>query len=171
MSEQIYVKPTISTTIEPRRTTTHTPAWIYPLRWHPSEARQGPANVPKIAPPAFTIRAALFRISRELRLIDAYCPIICSNLELINSQNPRFGQPEPADTAVEVNFLLEGLPVFISCETYPRVANNLAAIAAHMKAARVIARHRVIIAGSATYMARENPAAANALRRIRAGEP
>src|SRR5690606_37638439 len=56
---------------------------------------------------------------------------------------PRSGQAEPSDPGVALYFDLAGKPHCMPCDTYTKVAQNIAAIAAHIEATRAIERHGV----------------------------
>src|SRR5690606_4273383 len=56
---------------------------------------------------------------------------------------PRSGQAEPRDPGVALYFQLDGQPHCMPCDTYDRVADNIAAIAKHIEATRAIDRFGV----------------------------
>lgn len=90
-----------------------------------------------------TVADARGRLQRELARIGARLPVISSNVELRLDGAPRSGRPEPEDPGVAVYFQLAGRPHCMPCDTYGRVADNIAAVAAHIKATRAIERHGV----------------------------
>lgn len=90
-----------------------------------------------------TVAEARTRLQDELDRIGARYPTISSNIELRLDGQPRSGLPEPDDPGVCVYFELNGDPVAMPCDTYDRVADNIAAIAAHIEATRRIERHGV----------------------------
>lgn len=90
-----------------------------------------------------TVAVALNRLERELDAIRARYPVVSTNLEVRRNGLPRSGQPEPADPGVAVYFHLDKKPHCLPCDTYRRVADNIAAIAAHIEATRAVERHGV----------------------------
>ena len=69
--------------------------------------------------------------------------IVSTNLVLGMRGNPLSGQPEPEDRGAAVYFRLKDKARVLACDQYTRVADNLAAIAAHIDALRRIDRHGV----------------------------
>src|SRR5215469_16916930 len=82
-----------------------------------------------------TIAGALNRLQTELERIGARYAVISSNLEPRRDGLPRSGQREPEDPGIAVYFLLDGKPHCLPCDTYTQIAQNIAAIAAHIEAA------------------------------------
>ena len=129
----------------------------YPLQWPAGRPRK-PAGLRKAgkfntkqrhngrsyaSASDLTIAAALSRLQAELDRIGARYAVVSSNLETRLDSLPRSGQREPADPGVAVYFQLDGKPTCLPCDTYQRVAHNLAAIAAHIENTRAIERHGV----------------------------
>jgi hypothetical protein len=90
-----------------------------------------------------SIAEAMERLQMELERIGARYPVVSSNLVRRLDGLPRSGQAEPDDPGIAVYFLLAGKPHCMPCDTYKRVADNIAAIAAHIEATRAIERHGV----------------------------
>lgn len=90
-----------------------------------------------------TIYGAISRLRLELVRLGAEYIVISSNVETRNDGLPRSGAREPSDPGVAVYFQLIGKPICMPCDTYNRVAQNLAAVAAHVAATRAIERHGV----------------------------
>lgn len=92
-----------------------------------------------------TVSAALDRVEAELgRLgVASWNIIISTNLRLGARGNPLSGQPEPDDRGVAVYFKMGEKPRVLACDRYTKVADNLAAIAAHVDALRRIDRYGV----------------------------
>lgn len=90
-----------------------------------------------------TIAGALDRLFDELKRIDAKYVVVSSNLEARKDGLPYSGQREPDDPGVAVYFHLLGKPTCLPCDTYTKVAQNIAAVAAHIEATRAIERHGV----------------------------
>lgn len=93
-----------------------------------------------------TVAVAASRVEDELQKLGARWPLISSNVELTLSGHPRSGQREPDDRGVCVYFQLASKPYAMACDRYTTVADNLAAIAAHIDATRAIERHGVATA-------------------------
>lgn len=90
-----------------------------------------------------SVALAVARLQREFDMIDARYGVISSNLETRLDGRPRSGQSEPDDPGVAVYFQLRGRSYCLPCDTYQRVADNIAAVAAHIEATRAIRRHGV----------------------------
>jgi hypothetical protein len=56
---------------------------------------------------------------------------------------PHLGRAEPADPGVCVYFQLAGKPYAMACDSFDRLAQNVAAIAQHIEATRRIERYGV----------------------------
>lgn len=99
-----------------------------------------------------TIAEALNRIHNELAAldgrggqwnrIDPYQTVISTNLRVRRSDGePASGQKEPGDPGAALYFKLDGKRQCIPCDSYTKVAQNLAAIAATISAIRTLERH------------------------------
>jgi hypothetical protein len=122
----------------------------FPLAWPAGKPRTPPAQrkAGKFRSNGghLTVAVAAGRVEDELDKLGARWPIISSNVELTLSGRPRSGQREPDDRGVCVYFQLAGKPYAMACDRYTTVADNLAAIAAHIDATRAIERHGVATA-------------------------
>lgn len=83
-----------------------------------------------------TIGDSRDRLYRELQNLGARKVIISSNLELKNDGTPRASQREPDDPGIAVYFQFNNTPHCLSCDSWTRAADNLAAIAKHVEAMR-----------------------------------
>lgn len=90
-----------------------------------------------------TVADALSRLQKELDMLRAGQYVLSSNLETRLDGMPRSGQAEPRDSGVALYFQLGGQPHCLPCDTYIRVADNIAAIAKHIDATRAIERYGV----------------------------
>jgi hypothetical protein len=128
----------------------------YPLTWPPQRPRtpaarlkDGKFSTGRHSPPnsrakrPVSVTDAIGRVQAELDRIGARSPVLSTNLELRLDGLPRSSQAEPADRGAALYFQLGGKPHCLPCDTYKRVADNIAAIAAHIEATRAIARHGV----------------------------
>lgn len=92
---------------------------------------------------SLTIHEARLRLEGELDRLGARDVILSTNLALRLDGLPRSGQVEPEDPGVALYFKLKGRDIVMPCDRYDRVADNIAAIAAHIEASRKIERHGV----------------------------
>jgi len=127
----------------------------YPLQWPTGRIRNAPAarrdgrfsvkrnNGRWIETKTLTVAEALGRLQDELDRIGARYPVVSTNIETRLDGLPRSGQAEPSDPGVALYFDLSGKPHCMPCDTYTKVAQNIAAIAAHIEATRAIERHGV----------------------------
>jgi hypothetical protein len=127
----------------------------YPLQWPTGRPRTSPSarqygrfnkkqhNGRWNETKSLSVADALGRLQDELDRIGARYPVISTNLEPRLDGLPRSGQPEPVDPGVALYFDLKGEPHCLPCDTYTRVADNIAAIAKHIEATRAIERYGV----------------------------
>ncbi|HKU67230.1 MAG TPA: J domain-containing protein [Candidatus Baltobacteraceae bacterium] len=93
---------------------------------------------------SLTVADAVARVQGELRRLGATHPVISTNIELRRDGLPYSKQPRlDDDPGAAVYFQLKGKPIVLACDHYDRVADNAAAIAAHVDAMRAIERHGV----------------------------
>lgn len=90
-----------------------------------------------------TIYYAIKRLQAEIDRIGGRNAVISTNVETRLDGTPRSDRRAPDDPAAALYFQLAGKPHCMPCDTYDRVADNIAAIAAHIKATRAIERHGV----------------------------
>lgn len=76
------------------------------------------------------------RVLKQLGMFGARSIVISSNLRLRQDGFPMSAQREPDDPGVAVYFQLNKQPHCLSCDTWDRAADNLAAIAKHVEAMR-----------------------------------
>lgn len=125
----------------------------YPLQWPAGRKRRtayerkaGAFSSSRESPgahAAISVSAALDRLQAELDRIGAKHPVVSSNLETRLNGLPKSTNFQPGDPGVAVYFHLGGRPTCLPCDTYSRVAQNIAAVAAHIAATRAIERHGV----------------------------
>jgi hypothetical protein len=94
---------------------------------------------------ALTIGDALGRVSGELRRLGVLDGdwLVSSDLRVRLDGLPYSNQAEPADRGVAVYFRLNRQDRVLACDTWDRIADNLAAIAAHIECLRGIDRYGV----------------------------
>lgn len=90
-----------------------------------------------------SISEACLRVEEEVERLGGVYLVISTNVEATLSGRPRSGQRIPADPGVCVYFHLKRQPYALACDGYREVAQNLAAIAAHIEATRAITRYGV----------------------------
>lgn len=92
-----------------------------------------------------TVSQALARVFYELRRlgVDNATVIVSTNIRTRNDGLPYSNARMPDDPGVAVWFMLHGVQKCMPSDSWDRVADNLAAIAAHIAASRAIARYRV----------------------------
>lgn len=89
---------------------------------------------------ALTVADARERLQGEVDRLGADGVVLSTNIALRLDGQPRSGQAEPDDTGAALYFGLAGKPHVLACDTYARVADNIAALAAHIEATRKIER-------------------------------
>jgi len=92
---------------------------------------------------ALTVAEAIGRLQGEIDAFGASQYVLSTNVETRLDGLPRSGQAEPRDPGVALYFHLKGKPHCLPCDTYDRVADNIAAIAKHIEATRAIERYGV----------------------------
>ena len=130
-------------------------AW--PLAWPPNRPRtkvrrpggfgttqRNPLDsLTRHRPKPLTMYEARQRLQSQLDLLRASLPVLSSNVELRLDGEPRSGRPEPADPGAALYFRLKDKPIVLACDSFTSVAQNIAAIAAHIDAMRRMERYGV----------------------------
>lgn len=118
----------------------------YPLEWplgwkrHKSfERRNGQFKAEKRA---INVERATYRLQEQLDKLGAKNATLSTNLSLNLRGIPR-GDERPSDPGVAVYFSFKGKATVLACDSYMTVADNIAAIAAHIDALRRIDRYGV----------------------------
>ena len=122
----------------------------YPLAWPGGWPRTDPAKRRGAAfgtkPSAaarireLTLAEASARLQSELDRLGAEHPVLSTNIALRVDGRPRSDQHAPDDRGAAVYFTLKGRRTVLACDRWLRVADNIAAIAAHIRALRGIER-------------------------------
>lgn len=135
----------------------------YPLAWPSGWPRTPAANrkrasfgaTKRVEGRNWTIRGRLSVAQATKRLVAefrAWTPrghtlrvnpdmvVISTNLQVRNDGLPRSGQREPDDPGVCVYFKLDDVPYAMPCDRWDSVADNIAAVAAHIGAMRGMER-------------------------------
>jgi hypothetical protein len=87
-----------------------------------------------------TIAQGIDRVQAEIARFGGAGVLISTNLKLRRDGLPFSDQREPRDPGVAVYFTLRKRPYCLPCDRWMRVADNLAAVAAHLAALRGIER-------------------------------
>jgi hypothetical protein len=92
-----------------------------------------------------TVFDAVKRLTEELRRLGASAgtEVLSTNLVTRLDGLPRSDQRAPEDPGAAVYFRLKGQPRVLACDRWTRVADNIAAIAAHIEAIRAVDRYGV----------------------------
>jgi hypothetical protein len=87
-----------------------------------------------------SVAEGIKRVLGELDRLGARSVVVSSNVELRQDGIPYSGRRAPDDCGVAVYFQLKGQPHCFPCDRWDRVADNLAAVAAHVAAMRGMER-------------------------------
>lgn len=90
-----------------------------------------------------SVSDAVRRLQDEVDRLRVTDYVLSTNLALRRDGLPRSDQRAPSDPGVCLYFKLKGKPHALPCDTYDRVADNIAAIAKHIEATRAIERYGV----------------------------
>lgn len=112
----------------------------WPIGWKRARSRR--SGTFKKAGAWINVEAATNRLERELDRLGAKEPTLSTNLTLNLRGIPR-GDVNPGDPGAAVYFSFRGKATVLACDTYYRVADNIAALAAHIEHLRAIERHGV----------------------------
>lgn len=93
-----------------------------------------------------TVAAAMDRLEAEVTRLGGVNTLLSSNLDVRLDGRPRSDRGNPSDPGVCLYFTLKGRPMAMACDAYYRVADNIAALAAHIEATRAISRYGVATA-------------------------
>jgi hypothetical protein len=92
---------------------------------------------------AVSVSLAVERLEDQLTRLEAQHPVLSTNLELRLNGQPRAGQKDPEDSGAAVYFTLKGKRTVLACDKWVRVADNIAALAAHIRAIRSVENYGV----------------------------
>jgi hypothetical protein len=85
---------------------------------------------------AVSLPVALDRLEDQLQRLGAQAIVLSTNLELRLNGTPRAGQKDPLEPGAAVYFNLKNKRLVFACDKWLRVADNVAAIAAHIRSIR-----------------------------------
>lgn len=116
-------------------------AW--PMGWVRARTRiNAPFTTKKAVDSRLSVQVATQRLEGELDRLGASNPVLSTNVALRLDGRPR-SDMEPADPGAAVYFHFRKRATVLACDRYKRVADNIAAIAAHIDALRRIERYGV----------------------------
>src|SRR5215472_2927744 len=90
-----------------------------------------------------SIPVAVDRLEDQLQRLGAQAAVLSTNLELRLNGQPRSGQRDPEDPGAAVYFTLNKKRMVLACDKWTRVADNIAAIAAHIRSIRSVVNYGV----------------------------
>jgi hypothetical protein len=90
-----------------------------------------------------SVIGATGRLEAQLARLGARLPVLSTNVELRLDGRPRSDRSDPGDPGAAVYFTLHGAARCLACDRWDRVADNIAALAAHIDALRRIDRYGV----------------------------
>jgi hypothetical protein len=122
----------------------------FPLRWPDSWPRTA-GNARRVArfsknKQAISVASAIARLYLELRRLrvkNIDDVIVSTNVRPTLHGQPSSRDGNPADPGVAVYFTLNNMARVLACDTWTRLADNIAAVAAHIGAMRQIDRYGV----------------------------
>lgn len=89
-----------------------------------------------------TTSVATTRLENELNRLGAKNATLSTNVSLRLDGRPRSDE-NPIDPGAAIYFSFRGKATVLACDTYSQVADNIAALAAHLEALRAMERHGV----------------------------
>jgi hypothetical protein len=115
----------------------------WPLGW-PRTKRRIPASfgTKQTQDHRVTIAIATSRLEDQLEMLGAKAPVLSSNVSLRLDGRPRSDE-NPGDPGAAIYFSFKGKATVLACDRFLRVADNIAAMAAHIDALRRIDRYGV----------------------------
>ena len=113
------------------------------MGWIRAKGRiNAPFTTKKAVDSRLSVQVATQRLEGELDRLGATNPVLSTNVTLRLDGRPR-SDMEPADPGAAVYFHFKKRATVLACDRYRRVADNIAAIAAHIDALRRIERYGV----------------------------
>ena len=112
-------------------------------RFFSTSMRQSVGGNPYKSKEALSVSAALQRLQGELGRLGTDNEILSTNLPVKLDGFPRSNQANAADPGVAIYFRLKKKARVLACDRWDRVADNIAAIAAHIETIRAQERYGV----------------------------
>ena len=121
----------------------------YPLEWPAGWARTDPHRRQRAAfatkhsaDGRLSVIVATGRLEGEVERLGGKNPVLSTNVSLRLDGRPRSDE-EPRDPGAALYFHFKGKATVLACDKWNRVADNIAAIAAHIDALRRVDRYGV----------------------------
>lgn len=117
----------------------------WPLGWRrskPSGRIHGAFRTNQTASHRLSVTIATARLERELEYLGATNPVLSTNVSLRLDGRPRSDE-NPTDPGAALYFSFRGKATVLACDRFLNVADNIAALAAHIDAIRRVERYGV----------------------------
>ncbi len=121
----------------------------FPLEWPAGWKRTSPYKrvnssftTKRTANGLLTVMLATERLEGEVERLQGKNPVLSTNVSLRMDGRPRSDE-NPIDPGVALYFSFRGKATVLACDKYKSVADNLAALAAHIDALRRVERYGV----------------------------
>lgn len=122
----------------------------YPLAWPtgwprvPAASRARAKFRASSTFPGMTLTVAIDRLEQQITRMGGEDPVLSTNLKTGMKGMPlRDERPKDGDVGAAVYFRFKGRPIVLACDKWTTVADNIAAIAAHIDAIRAQDRYGV----------------------------
>jgi len=112
-------------------------------QWDTAAGQSVEKNVIRRRTKAVSIPIAVDRLEDQLQRLEAQAAVLSTNLELRLNGQPRSGQRDPEDSGAAVYFTLNKKRLVLACDKWLRVADNIAALAAHIRSLRSMENYGV----------------------------
>lgn len=107
------------------------------------EGKYVESTVPGKRSKEVSVSVATERLEHQLDLLGAERPILSTDIELRLDGSPKSGRRDPDDPGASVWFTFRGRRTVLACDKWQRVADNIAALAAHIRATRSVETYGV----------------------------
>lgn len=114
----------------------------WPLGWKRTTSFQRRHDQFRYEKRPINMAQAVRRLEEQFERLRVRDAVLSTNVTLTLTGLPR-GAERPSDPGVAVYFTFKGRATVLACDTYYRVAGNIAALAAHLEHLRAIERYGV----------------------------
>lgn len=114
----------------------------WPIGWKRTKSHSRRLGKFKSGGKWISVVDATARLERELDKLGAKNATLSTNVTLRLDGRPRSDE-RPADPGAAIYFSFRGKATVLACDSYTEVADNIAALAAHLEALRAIERYGV----------------------------
>lgn len=115
----------------------------WPLGWPRKKSYQRRNGQFRQAHRPITMEGACRRLQEQLDKLQVTQATLSTNATLTLTGRPRGNDGQLADPGAAVYFTFKKKPTVLACDTYHALADNIAALAAHLEALRAIERYGV----------------------------